>query len=59
MKLKIASYNLRCIWTKGDGVNCFLHRAGMVLDKINAEKPDVICFQECIDKKGDFLGKDL
>lgn len=59
MGLKIVSYNLRCIWSKGDGVNCFLHRAGMVLDKINAEKPDVICFQECVPQHGDFLRKYL
>ena len=59
MNLKIVSYNLRSVWNKGDGVNCFIHRAGMILDKIGQEQPDVICFQECIPTHADFLRKYL
>lgn len=43
--VKIVSFNLRCVW-KGDGVNAFIFRAGMVYDKIMREMPDVIAFQE-------------
>lgn len=46
-KLKIVTFNIRCVW-KGnpDGKNSFIHRAGMIYDKIMQEKPDVIMFQE-------------
>ena len=56
--LKIVSYNLRSVWD-GDGVNCFPNRAGGILEKINAEKPDVICFQEGIEPSMAFLRKYL
>ena len=59
MSLKIVSYNLRCVWSKGDGVNCFIHRGGMILDKIEREQPDVLCFQECVPSHADFLRKHL
>lgn len=44
--VKIATFNIRCCYDTFDGVNSFVHRAGLVFDKIDAEKPDVICFQE-------------
>lgn len=47
-KIKIVSFNIRCLYY-GDGVNSFIHRAGMILDKIKKEKPDIICFQEVTD----------
>lgn len=56
--MKFVTFNLRCVWI-GDGINGFLHRAGMVLDKIDTEKPDVICFQEVVAKQADFLGRHL
>lgn len=59
MGLYLVTYNLRCTFKKGDGENCFIHRAGMILDKINTEKPDVICFQECIPGNAEFLRKYL
>lgn len=59
MELSIVSYNLRCVFTKGDGVNSFIHRAGMLLNKIEAEQPEIICFQECMKPHGDFLRKHL
>ena len=47
MKLKIVSYNIRTLYSHPiDGVNSFIHRAGMILEKISAEKPHVICLQE-------------
>ncbi len=44
--IKIVTFNIRCCYSAVDGVNAFVHRAGLVLDKIGAEKPDVVCFQE-------------
>ncbi len=54
MNIKIVTYNLRSTW-KGDGINGFIHRAGMIFDKINAELPDIIAFQEVIPKHIKFL----
>ena len=44
--MKIVTFNLRCD-SAGDGINAFAHRKGMILDKIDAERPDIIGFQEC------------
>ena len=55
--VKIVTYNLRCVWNTVDGINNFIHRAGMIYYKINEEKPDIIGFQEAIDKHRDFLIK--
>ena len=46
--MKIVTWNLRCVWKKGDGINSFVHRAGLIYEKIVAELPDVIAFQEVI-----------
>ncbi len=46
MKLKVVTYNIRCVWDTCDGINNFIHRAGMLYDKILQEKPDLIGFQE-------------
>lgn len=56
--MKIVSFNLRCSWDKDD-INSFIHRGGMILEKINEEKPDVICFQEGTDKNIAFLRRAL
>ena len=56
--MKIVSFNLRCVWD-GDGINGFMHRAGMVLDKIHTEKPDIIGFQEGVEKTISFLRQGL
>ena len=47
--MKLVTFNIRCSWD-ADGINNFLHRAGGIARKIGAEKPDVVCFQECTDK---------
>lgn len=52
--MKIGTFNVRCSW-EGDGINSFVHRSGMILQKIREEKPDVIAFQEVTDKICDFL----
>lgn len=45
MNFKIVTFNVRFQYN-GDGINSFVHRSAMVRNKIKAEKPDVICFQE-------------
>ena len=57
--MKIATYNLRCVWDGGDGVNSFIHRAWMVYEKIKTETPDVIAFQEVCAEHAAFLEKML
>lgn len=47
--IKIATFNLRCLWD-GDGINSFIHRIGLIDEKISTESPDVIAFQEMTDK---------
>lgn len=56
--MKIVTYNLRCVYA-GDGVNSFIHRAGMILDKVLARLPDIICFQEATAKNMGFLRRHL
>jgi len=46
MKLKLVSFNIRCLYDTVDGENDFVHRRAGIEKKLNAEKPDVICFQE-------------
>ncbi len=56
--MKILTYNLRFVYEK-DGVNSFIHRAGLILDTILEEKPDIICFQETTGKNAGFLRRHL
>lgn len=58
-KLNVVTFNLRCVWKNGDGVNCFVNRAGSILLAIERERPDVILFQETTEKNGAFLQKHL
>lgn len=46
--LKIVSYNLRMWNDKDDGINSFMHRIGMIFQKIQNEQPDIIGFQEVL-----------
>lgn len=58
--LKIVTFNIRQPWDyPEDGVNSFIHRAGMVLTKIDDEKPDIICFQEVKEEEKNFFQKYL
>ena len=54
--LKIVTFNIRC-QPYLDGINAFIHRIGYVADKIQKEKPDVICFQEVVPYELDMLKK--
>ncbi len=55
-KLKIVSFNIRTLYSHPmDGANSFIHRAGMILEKIRKEAPHVICFQEISDPIREFL----
>ena len=58
--MKLVSFNIRYIYSgEPDGINAFVHRAGLILDKIDREKPDIICFQEASDQISAFLRKHL
>ena len=57
--MKLVTFNLRCIFEGCDGINSFIHRVGMILDKIDREKPDVLCFQEGTDQNIPYLKKHL
>lgn len=54
--MKIVTYNLRCAWDR-DGINSFIHRAGMIYDRMLKEKPDIVAFQEATPKHLDVLEK--
>ena len=55
-ELKIVSFNIRTLYSHPlDGVNSFIHRSGMILEKIRKEAPHVICFQEISDPIRAFL----
>lgn len=56
--MKFVTFNLR-LDNGLDGINCFTHRAGGILRKIESEKPDVIGFQECLPNQFDFLRRHL
>lgn len=43
--MKIVTFNLRVRWDN-DGINSFIHRVGLIYEKISAETPDVAAFQE-------------
>lgn len=43
--MKIATINQRCVYNR-DGIQSFIHRGVFLCDKIEAEAPDVIGFQE-------------
>ncbi len=56
--MKFVTFNIRYD-TPHDGINAFPHRAGMILQKIESECPDVVAFQECRPHVFDFLKKHL
>lgn len=56
--MKFVTFNIR-YENDQDGINCFVHRAGGILRKIEAEMPDVIGFQECLPSQFDFLRRHL
>ena len=44
--MKLVTFNIRCVYRDKDGINSFIHRVGGIYDKLRAEKPDVVAFQE-------------
>ncbi|MBO5048731.1 MAG: endonuclease/exonuclease/phosphatase family protein [Clostridia bacterium] len=55
---KIVTFNSRNVWMwSKEGINCFIFRAGLIYEKVNKEKPDVIAFQEILQKNLDLLKK--
>lgn len=56
--LKLVSFNLRYLW-EGDGINSFIARGPLIVNKILSEKPQVICFQEGTDQNIDYLRNKL
>ena len=54
--MKIVSFNIRCPWVD-DGINSLPHRLGAILEKLDSEKPDVVCFQEVIERTAVFFEK--
>ena len=57
--MKIVSYNIRCVWDEGDGINAFIHRAGMVYEKLRTERAEIVAFQEVKPKIEAFLRASL
>ena len=58
--MKIVSFNLRCVWNGAvDGKNSFVHRAGFIYEKITAERPDVLAFQEVVPQSLELLKRML
>lgn len=56
--MKIVTFNIRYD-TPHDGINAFSHRAGAILQKIESERPDILCFQECRPHVFDFMKRHL
>ena len=58
--MKIVTFNIRSVWCGAcDGINSFVHRAGLVLNTIDEKMPDVICFQEVVPQIDAFLKKHM
>ena len=45
--MKLVTFNIRCDWG-GDGNNNFCFRKPLILEKLRAEAPDAVCFQEVL-----------
>lgn len=45
--LKFVTFNIRCDFGQ-DGENNFCYRKPLILEKLQKEKPDIICFQEVL-----------
>ena len=54
-ELKVVTYNLWCVWSHPKHLNSFMHRAGMVYEKVKKEQPDIIGFQEVIAPQLEYL----
>lgn len=59
--MKIVSFNIRCVKIESDrrAPNSFVHRSGMIRDKLRSERPDLVAFQEVTAHIADFLERSL
>lgn len=59
--MKIVSFNIRCPWveTQKSEINSFIHRAGMIYDKLRTERPEIVAFQEIREPTEQFLRRAL
>ncbi|MFR5071096.1 MAG: hypothetical protein ACLTDS_02520 [Bianqueaceae bacterium] len=57
-KIKVVSFNIRSDAAR-DGLNDFHHRKAYILDKLAAERPGIIGFQEITATMQDWLGRYL
>ena len=56
--LKFVTFNIRCDFGQ-DGENCFCYRKPLILNKLEKEKPDIICFQEVLPHVAEWLKEEL
>ncbi len=54
MSFNIVTFNIRYRY-RGDGINSFINRAGMIYDKVKKEMPDIIAFQEMVPESLEFM----
>lgn len=56
--MKFVTFNIRCDYGQ-DGDNCFCHRQPLILKKLAAEQPDILCFQEVLPHQARWLKDSL
>ena len=56
--LKLVTFNIRCDYGQ-DGDNNFEYRKPFILEKLTAEQPDIICFQEVLPHVAIWLKENL
>ena len=56
--MKFVTFNIRCDYSQ-DGDNNFCFRKALILEKIDRERPDIICFQEVLPHVAVWLKEEL
>ncbi len=56
--MKFVTFNIRCD-CRVDGINNFEFRAPLILKKLAAEQPDILCFQEVLPNQAQWLRENL
>lgn len=60
MRFQNVTFNIRGIYSADqDGEQCFNNRLPLIVEKINSEKPDIICFQEVMPEQKKALALNL